>query len=94
LLRGSAPDAGNGDGLVSASRREPPKRTGRDQTSRRPLTADRTEVALYIGRLAAEMVELARLAEFRTLAYLADMVRMEADQQARAGRRRGGSVKG
>lgn len=79
---------------MSASRREPSKRTGRAGASRRPLTADRTEVALYIARLAAEMVELARLAEFRTLAYLADMVRMEADQQVRAGKRRGGPAKG
>lgn len=43
--------------------------------------AGRADVAAYIGRLASELVELARAAEFRTLAYLADMVRLEAEQQ-------------
>jgi hypothetical protein len=47
---------------------------------------------LQIARLAGDMVELARLGEFRMLAYLADMARMEAEEQARLLRRRTGRV--
>ncbi|MCZ8315014.1 hypothetical protein [Phreatobacter sp.] len=43
---------------------------------------------MQIARLAAEMLDLARLGDFKTLAYLVDMARMEADEQARVLRRR------
>ncbi|MGU9981882.1 hypothetical protein ACJ4V0_17765 [Phreatobacter sp. HK31-P] len=50
----------------------------------------RADIASYVGKLASELVELARLAELRTLAYLADMVRLEAEQQAEIIREREG----
>lgn len=46
-----------------------------------PANTSRADIAAYVGRLAKELVELARLAELKTLAYLADMVRLEAEQQ-------------
>ncbi|AVO45191.1 hypothetical protein C6569_09020 [Phreatobacter cathodiphilus] len=47
----------------------------------------REDVAAYVARLAAEMVELARVADLHLLAYLADMTRLEAEQQVRLLRR-------
>lgn len=49
----------------------------------------REDVATYLARLAGEMVELARVADLHLLAYLADMTRLEAEQQARQLRRSG-----
>lgn len=43
--------------------------------------SDRAELAGYIATLAAELVTLARAADLRTLAYLTDMVRLEAEHQ-------------
>lgn len=63
------------------------RQTGTSRSDRRapaataPVHANRADIAAYVGRLAKELVELARLAELKTLAYLADMVRLEAEQQ-------------
>lgn len=38
--------------------------------------------ALYIGRMAAELVDLARRHRLEPLAYILEMARMEADQVA------------
>lgn len=73
---------------MGAARREPLKGTRRPSPAARPPGADRAELALQIARLAAEMLDLARLGDFKTLAYLVDMARMEADEQARVLRRR------
>jgi hypothetical protein len=51
----------------------------------------REELAAYLAKLAGEMVELARAADLHLLAYLADMTRLEAEQQARVLRRNGRS---
>ncbi len=62
--------------------------TGGGRSDRRvsaaPSTArvSRADIASYVAKLASELVELARLAELKTLAYLADIVRLEAEQQA------------
>ncbi|MCA0318509.1 MAG: hypothetical protein LCH88_10610 [Proteobacteria bacterium] len=42
---------------------------------------DRADLAAYIGSLAAELADLARAADLRTLHYLLDMVRLEAEQK-------------
>lgn len=55
-----------------------------------PVQTSRADIAAYVGRLAKELVELARLAELKTLAYLADMVRLEAEQQVELIREREG----
>lgn len=47
----------------------------------------REELAAYLAKLAGEMVDLARAADLHLLAYLADMARLEAEQQARLMRR-------
>lgn len=52
-----------------------------------PSHVRREDVAGYVARLAAEMVELARVADLHLLAYLPDMTRLEAEQQARLLRR-------
>jgi len=63
------------------------RQTGIARSNRResaapvPVHTSRADIAAYVGRLAKELVELARLAELKTLAYLADMVRLEAEQQ-------------
>lgn len=77
---------------MGAARREPSKTARRPRLAGRPPGEGRADLALQIARLAGEMVELARLGEFRTLAYLADMARMEAEEQARLLRRRTGRV--
>lgn len=51
----------------------------------------REELAVYLAKLAGEMVDLARAADLHLLAYLADMTRLEAEQQARLMRRNGRS---
>ncbi|MDP3544954.1 MAG: hypothetical protein Q8S29_02125 [Phreatobacter sp.] len=72
------------------------RQTGSGRSGRRSLAAtpsapvSRADIASYVGKLASELVELARLAEFKTLAYLADMVRLEAEQQAEIIREREG----
>jgi hypothetical protein len=40
------------------------------------------EIAAFIATMATEMVALAEIADLKTLAYLADMVRLEAEAQA------------
>ncbi len=52
-----------------------------------PSSVGRDDVAAYLAKLAAEMVDLAQAADLHLLAYLADMTRLEAEQQARALRR-------
>lgn len=53
---------------------------------------DRSDLAAYIANLASELVSLARVADLRTLAYLTDMVRIEAEQQLALLRERDDSV--
>ncbi len=50
---------------------------------------DRSDLAAYIANLAAELVALSRIADLRTLAYLTDMVRLEAEHQQAALKSRG-----
>jgi hypothetical protein len=50
---------------------------------------DRADLAAYIANLAAELVALSRIADLRTLAYLTDMVRLEAEHQLAALNNRG-----
>ena len=76
------------------------RQTGSGRSGRRSLAAtpsapvSRADIASYVGKLASELVELARLAELKTLAYLADMVRLEAEQQADVIRKREGALIG
>lgn len=73
-----------GDG----GRRRSGMRSGRAGTAPAvPPRLGRQDVASYVAKLAAEMVELARVADLHLLAYLADMTRLEAEQQARLLRR-------
>lgn len=44
----------------------------------------RADLAAYIAQLADELVVLARAADLRTLSYLIDMVRVEAEHQVDA----------
>lgn len=47
---------------------------------------ERRDVALYVAAIATELVALSKLSGLETLAYLADMMRVEAEHQAiRAG---------
>lgn len=71
------------------------RRTGSDEIRRQtaatlPTHVGREEVAVYLAKLAGEMVELARAADLHLVAYLADMARLEAEQQARLMRRPSG----
>lgn len=75
--------AGDGGRRRPRTRRGSPEATGAAVPSR----VGRDDLAAYLAKLAAEMVDLARAADLHLLAYLADMTRLEAEQQARALRR-------
>lgn len=74
-----------------SGRRRPQSRGVQPPAAGGPSRIGREDVAAYVARLAAEMVDLARAADLHVLAYLADMTRLEAEQQARLLRRRGQS---
>ena len=74
-----------------SGRRRPQSRGGQPSAAGGPSRIGREDVAAYVARLAAEMVDLARAADLPVLAYLADMTRLEAEQQARLLRRSGQS---
>jgi hypothetical protein len=71
---------------MRATHRQSVSRTvGRSQSDPMRKSAsvapDRADLAAYVANLAAELASLARAADLRTLAYLTDMVRLEAEQQ-------------
>lgn len=68
-------------------RRRPQSRGAQPVAAGGPSRIGPEDVAAYVARLAAEMVDLARAADLHLLAYLADMTRLEAEQQARLLRR-------
>lgn len=57
------------------------------EVSRVPLQPDQTQstrsVALYIGKMSAELGRLAQRHHLEPLAYILEMARQEADQSAR-----------
>lgn len=57
------------------------------EASRVPVPPDQTQstrsVALYIGRMSAELARLAQRHHLEPLAYILEMARQEADQTAR-----------
>jgi hypothetical protein len=57
------------------------------EASRAPVPSDQTQstrsVALYIGRMSAELGRLAQRHHLEPLAYILEMARQEADQTAR-----------
>jgi len=67
---------------------------GRVAAAQSAAPVSRADIASYVGKLASELVELARLADLKTLSYLADLVRLEAEQQAEAIRHREAAVRG
>jgi hypothetical protein len=71
--------------MPATHRRSVPRAVGklRSATVRRAASPapDRADLAAYIANLAAELATLARAADLRTLAYLTEMVRLEAEQQ-------------
>ena len=55
--------------------------------SLRPLTnASDAEIAVYVAELCRELRDLSREPEFRTLNYLLDMARLEAERVAKNAR--------
>ncbi len=71
---------------MPATSRRAATRSPRQRRTEPPSPADfppldRSDLAAYIANLAAELVALSRVADLRTLAYLTDMVRLEAEHQ-------------
>jgi hypothetical protein len=71
--------------MPATSQRGPRRSPALRQNGSPPATdfppLDRSDLAAYIANLAAELVALSRIADLRTLAYLTDMVRLEAEHQ-------------